>query len=430
MKAPPPRTNMSNALPLEQRAEAARRAGHVLARAPGQLRTAALLQLAQMLRTNRDALLLANAQDVLNGESRGMAASFVDRLRLTPARIEQMAVAIEEIAAQDDPVGRIESEVIRPNGLRVARMRIPLGVVAVIYEARPNVTTDAAALAIRSGNAVILRGGSDAQHSNTALGHLIAQSLVASGLPPASVTVVEDPSRDVMLQMLQLADHIDVVIPRGGEGLIRFVREHSRIPVISHYKGVCHVYLDAAADADLARRIVLNAKTSRVSVCNAAETLLVHETIAPTLLPLVADDLLAAGCTLHACPETLALLGARHGIVAATEEDWTTEHLSLDLGVRIVKDLDAAMDHIATYGSSHTEAIITDSLRAAQRFTTEVQSSCVMVNASTRFADGGELGLGAEIGISTSRLHAYGPMGAEGLTTLRFVVTGTGHIRT
>ncbi|MBU6161028.1 MAG: glutamate-5-semialdehyde dehydrogenase [Myxococcales bacterium] len=421
---------MSNALPLEQRAEAARRAGHVLARAPGQLRTAALLQLAQMLRTNRDALLLANAQDVLNGESRGMAASFVDRLRLTPARIEQMAVAIEEIAAQDDPVGRIESEVIRPNGLRVARMRIPLGVVAVIYEARPNVTTDAAALAIRSGNAVILRGGSDAQHSNTGLGHLIAQSLVASGLPPASVTVVEDPSRDVMLQMLQLADHIDVVIPRGGEGLIRFVREHSRIPVISHYKGVCHVYLDAAADAELARRIVLNAKTSRVSVCNAAETLLVHETIAPTLLPLVADDLLAAGCTLHACPETLALLGARHGIVAATEEDWTTEHLSLDLGVRIVKDLDAAMDHIATYGSSHTEAIITDSLRAAQRFTTEVQSSCVMVNASTRFADGGELGLGAEIGISTSRLHAYGPMGAEGLTTLRFVVTGTGHIRT
>jgi len=430
MKAPQPRTNMSNALPLEQRAEAARRAGHMLARAPGQLRTAALLKLAQMLRTNRDALLLANSQDVLNGESRGMAASFVDRLRLTPARIEQMAVAIEEIAAQDDPVGRIESEVIRPNGLRVARMRIPLGVVAVIYEARPNVTTDAAALAIRSGNAVILRGGSDAQHSNTALGHLIEQSLVASGLPPASVTVVEDPSRDVMLQMLQLADHIDVVIPRGGEGLIRFVREHSRIPVISHYKGVCHVYLDAAADADLARRIVLNAKTSRVSVCNAAETLLVHETIAPTLLPLVADDLLAAGCTLHACPQTLALLGARHGIVAATEDDWTTEHLSLDLGVRIVKDLDAAMDHIATYGSSHTEAIITDSLRAAQRFTTEVQSSCVMVNASTRFADGGELGLGAEIGISTSRLHAYGPMGAEGLTTLRFVVTGTGHIRT
>jgi len=430
MNATPPLTNMSNALPLQQRAEAARRAGHVLARAPGQLRTAALLQLAAMLRANRDELLLANAQDVLSGESRGMTASFVDRLRLTPARIEQMAVAIEEVAAQDDPVGRIESEIIRPNGLRVARMRIPLGVVAVIYEARPNVTTDAAALALRSGNAVILRGGSDAQHSNTALGKLIAQSLVASGLPPASVTVVEDPSRDVMLQMLQLADQIDVVIPRGGEGLIRFVREHSRIPVISHYKGVCHVYVDAAADAELARRIVLNAKTSRVSVCNAAETLLVHAGIAPTLLPLLADDLLAAGCTLHACPHALALLGARTGIVPATEEDWTTEHLSLDLGVRIVEDIDAAMEHIATYGSSHTEAIITDSLRAAQRFTTEVQSSCVMVNASTRFADGGELGLGAEIGISTSRLHAYGPMGAEGLTTLRFVVTGTGHIRT
>jgi glutamate-5-semialdehyde dehydrogenase len=421
---------MSHAFTLEQRAEAARRAGHVRARAPGQLRTAALLHLASMVRGSVDELMVANALDLRDGEARGMAPAFLDRLRLTPARIEQMAVAIEEVASQDDPVGRIESELIRPNGLRVARMRIPLGVVAVIYEARPNVTTDAAALALRSGNAVILRGGSDAQHSNSALGRLIERSLVASGLPPASVTVIDDPSRDVMMKMLQLADQIDVVIPRGGEGLIRFVREHSRIPVISHYKGVCHVYLDAAADAELGRRIVLNAKTSRVSVCNAAETLLVHQDIAPSLLPLVADDLLAAGCTLHACPETMALLGNRAGIVAATEEDWTTEHLSLDLGVRIVKDIDAAMDHIATYGSSHTEAIITDSLRAAQRFTTEVQSSCVMVNASTRFADGGELGLGAEIGISTSRLHAYGPMGAEGLTTLRFVVTGTGQIRT
>jgi glutamate-5-semialdehyde dehydrogenase len=421
---------MTTLTPMAALARRARAASLILARTPGGVRSAALLALAQRLRVETPAVLDANARDVADGEARGLDPSFVDRLRLTPKRIDDMAVAIEAIAAQTDPVGRIEEETIRPNGLRVARMRIPLGVVAMIYEARPNVTTDATALALRSGNAIILRGGSDARHSNALLGRLVASSLSDSGLPADSMLMVEDPDREVMKDLLRQNDTIDVVIPRGGENLIRFVYEHARMPVIAHYKGVCHVYVDAQADPDMAESIVVNAKTSRTSVCNAAETLLIHESIAPSLLPRLADALIARGCTLHGCEATLALLGARPQLVAASESDWYEEYLSLDLAVRIVKDIGAAMEHIAIYGSNHTEAIVTDSLQAAQRFTTEVLSSCVMVNASTRFADGGELGLGAEMGISTSRLHAYGPMGAEGLTTLRFVVTGQGHIRT
>ncbi len=299
---------------------------------------------------------------------------------------------------------------------------------AVIYEARPNVTSDAAALALRSGNAILLKCGSDALRSAVAIGEAVQDGLRAGGLPADAVQVLDTRSRDDIRAMLQLDEHIDLVIPRGGEGLIRFVAEHSRIPVVKHYKGVCHVYVDAHANLERAEAIVVNAKVSRPSVCNAAETLLVHADVAERFLPRIGPALASAGVTLHACERAAPQLAVA-GVLPATDEDWASEYLSLDLAVRVVDDLDAAVAHIARWGSDHTEAIVTDSLDAAQRFVGSVMSSCVMVNASTRFADGGELGLGAEIGISTSRVHAYGPMGAERLTTTRFVVVGQGHTR-
>jgi glutamate-5-semialdehyde dehydrogenase len=305
-------------------------------------------------------------------------------------------------------------------------MRIPLGVICVIYEARPNVTSDAAALALRSGNAIILKGGSDARNSNRAVGEAISAALDASGIPPGAVSVLADSPREQIGELLQLDSLIDLVIPRGGEGLIRYVCERSRIPVVKHYKGVCHLYVDKDADVDMAVRIAVNGKASRPSVCNSIETILVHESIADAVLGPLVDALSAAGVVIHGDARVCRV---RDGIVPATEEDWSAEYLSLDVALRVVHDIDEAIAHIATWGSDHTEAIITKSIDAANRFTTEVMSSCVMVNASTRFADGGQLGLGAEIGISTSRVHAYGPMGAEGLTTTRFVVLGEGQVR-
>lgn len=412
---------------MKQIATEARAASRAVAAAGPAARTRALEALSAELRARSSAIVQANAIDLAAARADGLDPSFVDRLALDPQRVEAMAVAVEEIAAQDDPIGALESQWIRPNGLRVGRMRIPLGVVCVIYEARPNVTSDAAALALRSGNAIILKGGSAAAHSNRAVGEAVRAGIRAAGLPENAVAVVTDAPREAIRELLVLDELIDLVIPRGGEGLIRFVCEHSRIPVVKHYKGVCHVLVDASADLEMAEAIVVDGKVSRPSVCNAVETVLVHRDCAPAAVPRLAAALGAAGVTIHGCERVRAL---SPDAVPATEEDWHAEYLSLDVAMRVVDDLDAAMDHIATYGSNHTEAIVTRDLESADRFTREVLSSCVMVNASTRFADGGQLGLGAEIGISTSKVHAYGPMGAEGLTTTRFVVLGEGQIRT
>ena len=409
-------------------ASAARKAGRDLAALSGAQRTAALKAIATGLRNQQDRILAANELDLQRGRERDLAPAFLDRLTLTPARIEAMARAVDEIAAQNDPIGAVDSEIVRPNGLRVARERIPLGVVAVIYEARPNVTSDAAAIALRSGNAILLKGGSDAQRSNEAVGLVLQDALRETGLPPACVQVVTATDRQQIADMLQLDDLIDVVIPRGGEGLIRFVADNSRIPVIKHYKGVCHVYVDRHADLTMALDIALNAKVQRPGVCNAMETLLVHRDAAADFLPALRDAMTSRHVTLHACDRTRQLLDDPR-VVPATDDDWHAEYLSLDLAVRVVDDLDQAVAHIEAYGSDHTEAIVTRDIGTAQEFRRRIQSSCVMINASTRFADGGELGLGAEIGISTSRLHAYGPMGVEGLTTTRFVVTGSGQVR-
>jgi glutamate-5-semialdehyde dehydrogenase len=335
---------------------------------------------------------------------------------------------VREVAAQDDPLGAIEEETTRPNGLRVGRMRIPLGVIAMIYESRPNVTSDAAALCLKAGNAVILRGGSEALHSNRAIADAIREGLAGSAVPLDAVQLVSTTDRKAIDVLLQQEQWIDLVIPRGGEGLIRAVTEKSRIPVLQHYKGVCHVFLDESAPLVRAVAITVNAKVQRPGVCNALETLLVHAAAAERLLPTVAKELVGAGVELRGCPRTVELLHDLD-VRPAIEDDWHEEYLDLRLAVRIVDDLEAALEHIARYGSSHTEAIVTDDEASARTFVSAVQSSTVLVNASTRFADGGELGLGAEIGISTSKLHAFGPMGVRELTTRKFVVFGDGQIR-
>ena len=349
-----------------------------------------------------------------------------DRLRLDAARVAGLSRAIREIADAPDLLGRVEKTEQRPNGLEVQRVRIPLGVIAMIYEARPNVTTDAAALCLKSGNACILRGGREAFESNRALAAAVREGLVAAGLPADAVQLVPTTDREAIMELVKLDELIDLCIPRGGEGLIRYVAEHARVPVIKHYKGVCHVFVHAAADPLVALRIVDNAKTSRPGVCNALETLLVDRAIATAFVPSLVERL-AGKVELRGDDATRALGG--EAVRPATEEDWFAEYLDLILAVRIVDGLDGAIAHIEQYGSNHTESIVTTDPAAAERFLREVDSSTVMVNASTRFADGGELGLGAEIGISTTRLHAYGPMGAEGLTTTKFVVRGNGQVR-
>ncbi len=351
----------------------------------------------------------------------------IDRLKLTDAVIEGMAQGLREIAALPDPVGEVVKMWRRPNGLLVGKMRIPLGVIGVIYESRPNVTADAAALCLKAGNAVILRGGSEAINSNLAIARVLQGAMEEAGVPAEAVQVIPFTDRQAVEEMLRLEEYIDVIIPRGGEGLIRFVTERSRIPVIKHYKGVCHIFVDRTADLEMALEICFNAKVQRPGVCNAMETLLVDEGIAPRFLPPMAERFQAAGVELRGCPKTRDIIP---GVKEATEEDWYTEYLDLILAVRVVEGIDQAIAHILKYGSKHTEAIITSDYANAQRFLREVDSSTVLVNASTRFSDGYQFGLGAEIGISTTKLHAFGPMGVEDLTTTKFIVYGNGQIRT
>jgi len=408
-------------------ARRASEASRSLSRTSPEERRAGLLAMAAALEAGASEIIAANALDLAAGEQGGMSAPMRDRLRMDARGVAKLAAAVREVADQPDPLGEITDRSVRPNGLEVGRMRIPLGVVAMIYESRPNVTADAAALCVKSGNAVILRGGKEALNSNLAIADALRRGLKTTAVPPDAVQLVATSDRSAVDVLLRQDDFIDLVIPRGGEGLIRAVTEKSRIPVLQHYKGVCHVYVDKSAKVEMAKEIVVNAKAQRPGVCNALETLLVHRTVAPGMLPDIAAALWDAGVELRGCPVTLEILGTRASL--ATAADWDEEYLDLILAVRVVDDIEAAMDHIERHGSAHTEAIVTDDEAAAEQFVGAVQSSTVLVNASTRFADGGELGLGAEIGISTSKLHAFGPMGARELTTRKFVVFGNGQVR-
>jgi glutamate-5-semialdehyde dehydrogenase len=411
---------------IAQLARDAKAAGRLVAKAGPERRTAALVAIAGAVERHAAAILAANADDIAAAQKSGLAAPMIDRLLLDDQRLAKIATAVREIAALPDPVGQAVKQWTRPNGLQIARRRIPLGVIAIIYESRPNVTTDAAALCLRAGNAVVLRGGSEAFRSNKALMAAVAAGLETAGLPPAAVQLVPTTERAAMAELLQRDEEIDLVIPRGGVELIRFVAEHSRIPVIKHYRGNCHVFVEASADPGMALEICYNSKVQRPGVCNAAETILIDEAIAHSFLPQLAERLGRAGVELRGDERARSVVPA---LKPASDEDFAAEFLDLICAVGVVSGLDGAVRHIERYSSSHTESIVTRDPEAARRFTDEIDSSCVMVNASTRFADGGELGLGAEIGISTTRLHAYGPMGAEELTTTKFVVIGEGQIR-
>ncbi len=397
-----------------------------LARLSADVKNRALVGMAEGIERQSEFLLKENKKDLDHATKAGLSSALLDRITLNASRIQAMAKGLRDVAALPDPVGEVVKMWRRPNGLQVGRMRIPLGVIAIIYEARPNVTADAAALCVKSGNAVILRGGSEAYFSNRAIGAILQEACAAAGVPEEAVQVAESKDRGLVQELLQLEDYIDLVIPRGGEELIRAVVASSRIPVIKHYKGVCHVYVDDDASLEMAEKICMNAKVERPGVCNAMETMLVHEEIASKFLPSMITKLQAAGVEVRGCERTRALAS---GVKAASKEDWTTEYLDLILSVKVVKDMDAAIDHIERYGSRHTEAIVTSDYGKAREFLDRVDSSVVLVNASTRFNDGGELGLGAEMGISTSKIHAFGPMGLEELTTTKFIVFGDGQIR-
>ena len=407
-------------------AATARRAGRMLAVTSGQQRTDALLAMAQALRDGTDDLVAENAKDVAAAKDMGLTAAMIDRLRLDAGRVAKMARAVAEVAAQSDPVGQVIEGWVRPNGLRIEKRRVPIGVVAIIYESRPNVTSDAAALCLKSGNACILRGGKESIHSNLAIGAAIADALASTGLPPEAVQIVKTTQRELVPLLLSEEENIDLVIPRGGESLIRAVVEQSRIPVIKHYTGNCHVYVDAACPRELAEIVVLNAKCQRPGVCNAAESLLFHEKAAETLLPGVCEKLIEAGVEIRGCERTRELVD---GAKPASEQDWYAEYLDLIVAVKVVRDVQEAIEHINRYGSHHPDAILSHDTEAVRAFVAGVDSGNVMVNCSTRFSDGGEYGLGAEIGISTDKLHARGPMGAADLTTYKWIVQGDGHIR-
>ncbi len=411
---------------IREQALACRDAARVVAALGSEAKRTLLRDMAVALEAQSAAVLAANAEDMRQAAAKGVQGAMLDRLRLDDARVAGIAGALREVAELPDPVGVTTRRETRPNGLSVERVRIPLGVIAMIYEARPNVTADAAALCLMAGNAVILRGGSEAIHSNLAIAAALHTALRAHGVPEAAVTVLQDLGREAMVELLQLVDIVDLAIPRGGEGLIRFVAEHARVPVIKHYKGVCHLYVDRAADLDLASNLLIDGKTSRPGVCNALETLLVHRDVADAFLPRAMQALRERGVELRGDERSRALVPDMH---AATDDDYAAEFLDLILAVRVVDDLDDAIAHIRRYGSDHTEVIATADEAAAQCFVQAIRSAVVMVNASSRFSDGGELGLGAEIGISTTRLHAYGPMGAEALTVERFVVRGEGQVR-
>ncbi len=406
--------------------EQARAAARLMGAAETGAKNAALNAIADALLAERAVLAAENRKDMENGRQRGLDAALLDRLELTDARIDAMAEGLRQIAALSDPVGSIGDLDYRPSGIQVGRMRVPLGVIGIIYESRPNVTADAAGLCLKSGNACILRGGSEALHSNQAIARCIRQGLEAAGLPAAAVQVVETADRAAVGELLQMDACLDVIIPRGGKGLIERITRESKVPVIKHLDGVCHTYIDDQADIDKAVRVAYNAKTQRYGTCNTMETLLVAAGIADRVLPPLAARYREAGVELRGCERTRAILP---DVTPATETDWDTEYLAPILSIRVVDDLDAAMDHIEKHGSRHTDAIVTEHLGRARRFLREVDSSSVMVNASSRFADGFEYGLGAEIGISTDKLHARGPVGLEGLTTQKFVVLGDGHIR-
>jgi glutamate-5-semialdehyde dehydrogenase len=407
-------------------AQRAKAASRVMANATTAQKNAALTALAKALRVSTEPIVQANALDLADAKAAGKNAAFLDRLLLDPARIEAMAKAVEFIVTLEDPIGEVTESWRRPNGLEVRKVRLPLGVVLMIYESRPNVTSDAAALCLKSGNVALLRGGSESFRSNQAIASALKAALSSAGLPPDAAMLVPDTSRESMLALLTLDGLIDLCIPRGGEGLIRFVAENARIPVVKHYQGVCHVYVHHDADLAMAERIVVNAKASRPGVCNAMECLLVDEAVAATALPRLARALMDKNVELRGCEKTAALVPT---VARASDSDFGKEFLDLICAVKVVNGLDGALEHIARYGSEHTEAIVTTSRDAARRFTREVTASGVIVNASTRFNDGGELGLGAEVGISTSRLHAFGPMGLRELTAQKFVVEGDGQIR-
>ena len=416
------------ALSLSRIAEAARRASRSLAAASCNQKDQALRRMAEALRDSRSALQEENAKDLESAREGGLVGAMLERLALSDKVLDRMAEGLEEVADMPDPVGSISELRARPNGMKVGKMRIPLGVVGFIYESRPNVTADAAGLCLKSGNAVILRGGSEAICSNRAIAEQLVAGIASAGIDADAVQLVKTVDRGAVHAMLQLDDLIDLVIPRGGEGLIRYVVENTRIPVIKHYKGVCHTYVDRDAEPQMATELVVNGKVQRVSVCNSTETLLIHSECAPSLLPEIGAALVEEGVEIRACEESSVLLGGVSH-VAASEGDFGTEYLDKILAVRVVKSLTAAVAHIQAHGTDHTETIVTESYPRAMRFLREVNSSTVLVNASTRFSDGYELGLGAEIGVSTTKIHAFGPMGVEGLTTEKFIVLGEGQLR-
>ncbi len=411
---------------VEAMGRRARAAARRLATLSTDVKDRALTAMAASIRDHAAAIRAANAKDVEGARAAGLSAAMIDRLVLDPKRIEGMAEGIEVIRGLEDPVGETTRAWVRPNGLQISRVRVPIGVVAIIYESRPNVTADTGALCLKSGNAILLRGGKEALHSNKAIASLLSEAASGEGVPDDAIQIIPWTDRKVVQHLLKLDRHIDLVIPRGGESLVRMVSEESTIPVIQHYQGVCHVFVDKDADLEMAERICLNAKVQRPGTCNAMETMLVHADVAEKFLPGVITKLREAGVEVRGCEETAAVMP---GLAAATEEDWKAEYLDLILAVRVVPTLEAAIDHIATYGSSHSDAIVTNSYQAARRFTTAVDSATVFVNASTRFSDGYEFGFGAELGISTSKLHARGPMGLEELTTYKYIVLGDGQVR-
>lgn len=411
---------------MQEMGQNARLASRAIAKADTGLKNKALMATADALNAARPALAAANEKDLENGRNNGLDSALLDRLALTPKVIDTMIEGLRQVAALPDPVGEITDMNYRPSGIQLGKMRVPLGVIGIIYESRPNVTVEAASLCLKSGNAVILRGGSEAIHSNQAIAKCLAAGLAAAGLPAATVQVVEITDRAAVGELITMPEFVDVIVPRGGKGLIERISRDASVPVIKHLDGICHVYIDDQADLEKAVKIAVNAKTHRYGTCNTMETLLVAESVAAQVLPLLAEEYAAKGVELRGCEKTRAILT---DAVPATEEDWSTEYLAPILAIKVVSSMDEAIDHINDFGSHHTDAIVTENYTLARRFLAEVDSSSVMVNASTRFADGFEYGLGAEIGISTDKIHARGPVGLEGLTSQKYVVFGDGHIR-
>lgn len=411
---------------VTERAKEARLASRSLATLSSSEKNKVLLSIAERFESEIESLTKANEKDLKEGRKKDLSSAMIDRLSLTPKRIQEMAEGLRVVAALPDPVGEVASMWRRPNGMQVGKVRVPIGVIGIVYESRPNVTAEASSLCLKAGNATVLKGGSEAIHSNSAIVKIMNEAGKTVGLPPGSISFIESTDRQAVLEMLKQEASIDLIIPRGGEVLIKIVTENSRIPVIKHDKGLCHTYVDEKADFPMAYSICLNAKVQRAGTCNAMETLLVHQGIAADFLPKMIEEFQKAGVEIRACPKTRTIVS---GLEEATEEDWKTEYLDMILSVRVVESMEEAMEHIVSYGSQHSEAIITQDYSRARRFLSEVDACAVLVNASTRLNDGYEFGLGAEIGISTARIHARGPMGLEDLTTTKFIVQGDGQIR-